>query len=98
MSTPTTIPEQCDVVVIGAGMGGLTSAAAMAKAGMSVCVLEMDSRPGGYLAGFQRRKFVFDTAIHWLNQCGDEGMARRILDYLGPAFRGFNELLTSRSR
>ena len=50
---------------------------------MSVWVLEMDLRPGGYLAGFQRKKFVFDTAIHWLNQCGEKGMTRRIFDYLG---------------
>ena len=65
-------------------MGGLTAAATLAKTGLSVCVLEMDLRPGGYLAGFQRRKFRFDTAIHWLNQCGPGGFVRRIFSYLGP--------------
>jgi prolycopene isomerase len=84
LSSPPAIPSQCDVVVIGAGMGGLTSAAALAKAGLDVCVLEMDIRPGGYLAGFQRKKFIFDTAIHWLNQCGPGGLVRRVFDYLGP--------------
>jgi prolycopene isomerase len=91
-------------------MGGLTSAAALAKAGLDVCVLEMDHRPGGYLAGFQRKKFRFDTAIHWLNQCGPSGMVRNIFDYLGPGapetptlhqirrYKGdsFDYLLTSR--
>ncbi len=78
------IPSEADVVVIGAGMGGLTSAAVLAKAGLNVCVLEMDARPGGYLAGFKRKQFIFDTAIHWLNQCGPGGMVRRILEFVGP--------------
>ncbi len=77
-------PERVDVVVIGAGMGGLTAAALLSKAGLSVCVLEMDARPGGYLAGFRRKKFIFDTAIHWLNLCGPEGLVRRIFDFIGP--------------
>ncbi|HIG75395.1 MAG TPA: hypothetical protein EYQ24_12730, partial [Bacteroidetes bacterium] len=28
--------------------------------------------------------FIFDTAIHWLNQCGPDGGVRRILDFVGP--------------
>ncbi len=83
MSKIPPIPERCDVVVIGAGMGGLISAALLVKAGLSVCVLEMCSRPGGYLAGFRRGGFSFDTAIHWLNQCGPEGNVRRVLDLIG---------------
>ncbi|MCP4873319.1 MAG: NAD(P)/FAD-dependent oxidoreductase [Proteobacteria bacterium] len=76
--------RRVDVVVIGAGMGGLIAASLLAKSGLNVQVLEMDSRPGGYLAGFQRKKFLFDTAIHWLNQCGPGGGVRRILDFVGP--------------
>jgi prolycopene isomerase len=65
-------------------MGGLTAAALLAKAGLEVVVLEAANRPGGYLAGFQRGRFRFDTAIHWLNQCGPEGTVRRLLELLGP--------------
>ncbi len=83
MSRPS-VPERADVVVIGAGMGGLTAAALLSKAGLDVCVLEMDARPGGYLAGFRRKKFTFDSAIHWLNQCGPRGGVRKILDFVGP--------------
>ena len=76
-------PRSCDVTVIGAGVGGLVAAALLARAGLEVCVLEAESRPGGYLAGFKRQGFVFDTAVHWLNQCGPGGMVRRLLDSIG---------------
>jgi prolycopene isomerase len=78
------LPESCDVVVIGAGMGGLTAAALLAKAGLHVCVLEMAARSGGYLAGFQRNGYRFETAIHWLNQCGPGGFVNRILNIIAP--------------
>lgn len=72
-----------DVTVIGAGIGGLTATALLSKAGMSVCVLEKEPHAGGYLAGFRRKDFRFDTAIHWLNQCSPGGMAYKIFELLG---------------
>jgi phytoene dehydrogenase-like protein len=72
-----------DVTIIGAGVGGLTAAALLSKAGFSVCILEKEPHVGGYLAGFRRRDFRFDTAIHWLNQCHPEGLVGRIFDILG---------------
>jgi len=72
-----------DVVIIGAGVGGLTAAALLSKAGFSVCVLEKETRIGGYLAGFRRGNFRFDTAIHWLNQCSPEGLVSKVFDILG---------------
>ncbi|MCD4723810.1 MAG: FAD-dependent oxidoreductase, partial [Bacteroidales bacterium] len=36
-----------DVVIIGAGIGGLTAAAILAKSRMDVCVVEMAAHPGG---------------------------------------------------
>jgi phytoene dehydrogenase-like protein len=72
-----------DVVVIGAGVGGLTAAALLSKAGFSVCVLEKEQHVGGYLAGFRRRNFRFDTAIHWLNQCAPDGLVGKLFDALG---------------
>ena len=38
--------EQIDVAIIGAGLTGLASALAIAKRGMSICVLEKHPRPG----------------------------------------------------
>jgi phytoene dehydrogenase-like protein len=76
-------PEACDVVVIGAGMGGLVASALLANAGLDVLVCDPQPRAGGYLAGFRHKDFVFDSAIHWLNQCGPGGSVYRILDFLG---------------
>jgi prolycopene isomerase len=72
-----------DVLIIGAGVGGLTAAALLSKAGLSVCVLEKEPRIGGYLAGFRRKHFIFDTAIHWLNQYGKDGIVDRLFNVLG---------------
>ena len=62
MRTSIFRPEY-DVIVIGAGISGLTAAGLLSRAGLSVCVLEMDARPGGYLAGFRRKDFRFDLSL-----------------------------------
>jgi len=78
--------SQFDVAVIGAGISGLTAAALLSKAGLRVVVLEAGPRPGGYLAGFKRNGFVFDSAIQWLNQCQPGGLSYKLFEYLGADF------------
>jgi len=65
--------EAYDVVVIGAGLGGLGTAALLAKAGKSVLLVERHDRPGGYAHGFKRRGFHFDSGVHLVSGCGPEG-------------------------
>ena len=43
----------------------------------------MDSRPGGYLAGFDRKQFRFDSSIHWLNNCGPDGWVSKVFEIIG---------------
>lgn len=49
------------VVVIGAGVGGLATAARLAVKGHGVTVLEQGPTTGGKLARYERDGFVFDT-------------------------------------
>jgi prolycopene isomerase len=53
-----------DVVVIGAGLGGLSAGACLAKAGRRVLLVEREDGPGGNARAFRRGPYTFDPAIH----------------------------------
>lgn len=78
--------EEFDVTIIGSGVSGLLSAALLSRSGMKVLVLEKHYLIGGYLQGFERKDFVFDTAIHWLNQYNEEGTVTRVFKMLGEDY------------
>lgn len=56
--------DSFDVVVIGAGLGGLSAGACLAKAGRKVLVVEREDGPGGNARAFRRGPYTFDPAIH----------------------------------
>ena len=58
--------EKLPIVVIGGGLGGLSSAAIFARQGFSVTLVEQHDRPGGYATSFDRAggKFTFDVSLH----------------------------------
>jgi all-trans-retinol 13,14-reductase len=54
-----------DAVIIGAGLGGLSCAAAFARQNYRALVLEQHTAPGGYATSFKRPGgFVFDVSLH----------------------------------
>jgi len=50
----------CEVVVVGGGIGGLTVAALLAERGVDVCLLERESRVGGCAANFDKFDYNFE--------------------------------------
>jgi prolycopene isomerase len=75
-----------DAVVIGAGNGGLTAAATMARKGLNVLLLERHNIPGGAATSFCRGRFEFEVALHQLSGLGTPqkpGLLRMQLDKLG---------------
>jgi phytoene dehydrogenase-like protein len=53
-----------DVVVIGAGLGGLAGGVRLLQRGHRVTLLEKEPRVGGYAVSFSRQGFTFDLALH----------------------------------
>ena len=51
-----------DVIIIGAGMGGLTCGAWLAHKGMKVLVVEQNLQPGGLCSSYKRNGFTFTPA------------------------------------
>jgi len=62
-----------EVVVIGAGIGGLTAGALLAHAGKKVLVVEAEAQPGGCARALRRGPYTFDSADHLIWGCAPEG-------------------------
>ena len=59
--------KKYDVVVIGAGNGGLAAATKILSAGKSCLVLEKHNIPGGFATSFVRGRFEFEASLHEFN-------------------------------
>jgi len=76
------VAERYDVIVIGSGLGGLTAANILARAGRSVLVLEQHYNYGGLATWFKRKGgHVFDISLHGF----PFGMKKTCRKYWSPA-------------
>ena len=71
------------VIIIGGGLGGLTTGAILAKEGHKVTVLEKNAIIGGGLQSFRRNGYIFETGMHILAGLREGGSVRKIFSYLG---------------
>ena len=89
--------EQWDAIVVGSGLGGLTTAACLGSAGKRVLVVERHDVAGGNSQVFRRHHgddwYEFDVGVHYIGECGDGGLFTNIFHGLGVLDRmEFREL------
>jgi all-trans-retinol 13,14-reductase len=71
-----------DVIIIGAGLGGLTAGAKLAREGRKVLVIEQHNRPGGCATTFQRGDFTMEVGLHEMDGPSSRDMKTRIFNDL----------------
>ena len=71
-----------DYIVIGSGMGGMTTAALLAKLGKRVLVLEQHYVPGGFTHTFKRKRWQWDVGVHAVGEVDRRAMVGRVLAQL----------------
>ena len=74
-----------DVIVVGAGNGGLAASVASAKQGHSTLLIEKNQDPGGAATSFKRGRFEFEADIHELAGYGSK-------ENPGPFYQLFQKL------
>jgi len=75
--------SDADVVVVGAGLGGLAAAAHLVAVGKRVVVVEQHSVLGGNATVFTHEGYEFDVGVHYLGDCGLGGGIPAVLERLG---------------
>jgi phytoene dehydrogenase-like protein len=58
------LQDYYDIIVAGGGLGGLTAANVLAKAGRKVLLVEQHFQLGGLATYFKRKQHIFDVALH----------------------------------
>ena len=79
---PTRLAPNYDAIVIGSGMGGLTTAAMLSDLGWKVCVLEQHYTAGGYTHSYERNGYEWDVGVHYIGDVGAETRTRKMFDFL----------------
>ncbi|MDA9703895.1 C-3',4' desaturase CrtD [Prochlorococcus sp. AH-736-L19] len=74
--------SKSEVVVVGAGIAGLTSAAILSKQGLSVTLIESHSQSGGCAGTFKRKNYVFDVGATQVAGLEKGGIHSRIFNFL----------------
>ena len=75
--------EALTVVIIGAGVAGLSAGCFAQVNGYRSSIYEMHNLPGGVCTSWTRRGFTFDGAIHWLTGTRPGTAINRLLQEVG---------------
>lgn len=70
-------------LIIGSGIGGLSTAIILAKLGYDITVIEKNRQPGGMLRSYMRQGVHCNVGLHYLGALDEGQVLRRCFDYLG---------------
>ncbi len=73
---------QYDIIIIGAGLGGLTAGAKLSLEGKKVLMIEQHDRPGGYATTFKRGDFILEVGLHEMDGPAPGDMKTKIFNSL----------------
>jgi len=80
-------PESADIILIGCGLGGLTTAAYLSQMGYRVACFDHHYVAGGCATAFTRgpakERYHFDVGLHYIGDCGEGGAIPSILEEVG---------------
>ena len=80
---PRLVQGDYDAIIIGSGIGGLTTAALLARLGKRVCVLEQHYTAGGYTHSYEREGYEWDVGVHYIGEVHKPwSMIRRVFDVI----------------
>ncbi len=74
--------EVFDYIILGAGLGGLSTAACLTKQGYRVLVLEQHYLPGGCCHTFDYGNYSFCADVHYISQCAPGKTIAQFLKYI----------------
>merc|ERR1712109_420185 len=80
--SPSKVPQNVDAIVVGSGIGGMTTAVLMAKVGKKVLVLEQHDQAGGCCHTFIDKGYEFDVGIHYIGEMGHQTLNKTLLDQI----------------
>lgn len=76
------VPKDLDAIVIGSGIGGLSTAAVLAKAGKKVLVLEQHDQAGGCCHTYIEKGYEFDVGIHYIGEMNYQSLSKTYVDQI----------------
>ncbi len=79
---PNRLGGPYDALIIGSGIGGLTTAALLSEIGWRVAVLEQHYTAGGATHSYERNGYDWDVGVHYIGDMGARTTSRRMMDFL----------------
>ena len=81
------------IIVVGAGLAGLTAAIYAQRSGFDVTLIEQHSIPGGMSTSWKRKGYLFEGGIHWMTGSSPKTEAYQMWKETGALGENVNVLL-----